>query len=122
MTDKKDFKLLSDGTLRSSHQRCSVTKCFLRNFAKFAGKHLCQSLFIKRETLTQVFCCEFCKISKNTYFIEHLRTAASEHCKISCTTSSFVLEFFGRTAFPFLPKITTTDSSYKFYKISLKIF
>ena len=26
-------------------QRCSVTKGVLRNFAKFTGKHLCQSLF-----------------------------------------------------------------------------
>ena len=37
-------------------QRCSVKKCVLRNFAKFTGKHLCQSLFacnfIKKETLT----------------------------------------------------------------------
>ena len=30
---------------RSSHQRCSVRKSVLRNFTKFAGKHLCQSLF-----------------------------------------------------------------------------
>ena len=28
---------------RSSHQRCSVEKGVLRNFAKFRGKHLCQS-------------------------------------------------------------------------------
>ena len=31
--------------VRSSHQRCSVTKDVLRNFAKFSGKHLCKSLF-----------------------------------------------------------------------------
>ena len=30
---------------RSSHQKCSVKKDVLRNFAKFIGKHLCQSLF-----------------------------------------------------------------------------
>ena len=30
---------------RSSHQRCSIIKGVLRNFAKFTGKHLCQSLF-----------------------------------------------------------------------------
>ena len=29
--------------------------------------------FIKKETLVQVFSCEFCKISKNTLFTEHLR-------------------------------------------------
>ena len=26
---------------RKSHQRCSLTKCVLRNFAKFTGKHQC---------------------------------------------------------------------------------
>ena len=57
-------------TFRSSHQRCSVKKGVLRNFTKFTGKHLCQSLlfnkvagaacnFIKKETLAQVFSCEF---------------------------------------------------------------
>ena len=33
---------------RSSHQRCSLRKCVLRNFAKFTGKHLCQSLFFNK--------------------------------------------------------------------------
>ena len=28
---------------------------------------------IKKESLVQVFCCEFCEISKNTFFTEHLR-------------------------------------------------
>ena len=31
--------------IRSSHRRCFTKKGVLRNFAKFAGKHLCQSLF-----------------------------------------------------------------------------
>ena len=31
---------------KSSHRRCSVKKGVLRNFAKFTGKHLCQSLFL----------------------------------------------------------------------------
>ena len=33
---------------RSSHRRCFVSKGVLRNFAKFAGKHLCQSLFFNK--------------------------------------------------------------------------
>ena len=28
--------------------------------------------FIKKENLAQVFSCEFCEISKNTFFTEHL--------------------------------------------------
>ena len=30
---------------RSSHERCSMKKSVLKNFAKFTEKHLCQSLF-----------------------------------------------------------------------------
>ena len=32
--------------------------------------------FIKKETLAQVVACEFCKITKNTFFIEHLQATA----------------------------------------------
>ena len=32
----------------SSHQRCSVKKGVLENFAKFTGKHQCQSLFFNK--------------------------------------------------------------------------
>ena len=34
-------------------------------------------MFFKKETLTQVFSCDFFNISENTFFIEHLRTTAS---------------------------------------------
>ena len=34
--------------------------------------------FIKKETLAQVFSCEFWEISKNTFFTEHLWATASE--------------------------------------------
>ena len=34
--------------IRSSHRRCSVEKGVLRNFAKFTGKHLCQSPFFNK--------------------------------------------------------------------------
>ena len=61
----------------------------LRNLTKFTGKHLCQSLlqtqacsFIKKDTLTQVFFCEFCEISKNVFFTKHLWTTASVLTKL----------------------------------------
>ena len=68
---------------RSTHRRWSVRKRVLRNSAKFAVKQLWQSvfliklqvpacIFINKETLAQVFSCEFCEISENT-FTEHLR-------------------------------------------------
>ena len=34
--------------IRSSDRRCSVRKGVLRNFAKFRGKHLCQSLVFNK--------------------------------------------------------------------------
>ena len=33
--------------------------------------------FIKKETLAKVFSCEFCEVSKNTIFTEHLWTTDS---------------------------------------------
>ena len=61
----------------------------LGNFAKFIGKHLCQSLFFDKvtflrpatlltETLAQMLSCEFCEVSKNTFFTEDLRKTTSD--------------------------------------------
>ena len=33
---------------RSIHKRCFIKKGVLKNFAKFTGKHLCQSLFFNK--------------------------------------------------------------------------
>ena len=74
---------------RRSPRRCSARKGVLINFAKLTGKNLRQSLFfnkvaglkpttlLKKKILVQVFSCKFCKIYKNTFFIEHVRTTAS---------------------------------------------
>ena len=35
-------------TYRTSHRRCSLRKGVLKNFTKFTGKHLCQSLFFNK--------------------------------------------------------------------------
>ena len=60
---------------RSSHPKYTIKKGALKNFAKFTGKEACN--FIKKETLGQVFSCEFCEILKNTIFTEHLRAIGS---------------------------------------------
>ena len=44
-----------------------MKKGVLRNFTNFTGKHLSLSLFFNKETLVEVFSCEFCEISKNTF-------------------------------------------------------
>ena len=74
--------------IRSSRPDVFCKKGALRNFAKFSRKHLCQSLFfnkviglvcnfIKKETLAQVFSCEFYGISKNTFLNRATLVAAS---------------------------------------------
>ena len=77
---------------RSNHWRCFVKKGVLRNFAKFTKKHLCHTpvpsglrpaSFLKKESLAQLFSCEFCEIYKNTFFTEHLRTTTSVYDIIS---------------------------------------
>ena len=75
-------------TTRSSRPDVFCKKGVLRNFAKFTGKHLCQSLFfncrleacnfIKKESLAQAFSCEFCEISKYNFLHRTPLVAASE--------------------------------------------
>ena len=65
---------------RNSRAKVFCEQGVLRNFTKFTGKHLCQSLssLLKKETLAQVFSCKFCEISKNTFFYRLALVAASE--------------------------------------------
>ena len=65
--------LLCQVHVRSSRQEVFCKKSVLRNFAKFTGKHLCHSLFFKKEVLAEVLSCEFSEISKNTFSYRHLR-------------------------------------------------
>ena len=52
--------------------------------ARFSFFNKVQAYFIKKENLTQVFfSCEFWKISKNTFFTEHLRATASERLSVT---------------------------------------
>ena len=74
---------------RSSRPEVLCKKGVLRNFTKFTGKHLCQSLIfnkvsglrpatlLKKETLAPVFFCEFWEISKNTFLHRTPPVAAS---------------------------------------------
>ena len=82
---------------RSSRPGVFCKKSVLENFAKFTGKQLCQnlfvnkvvgfrpnkeSLFINKETLAQVFSCEFCQIFKNTFFHRTPPVAVSERTSL----------------------------------------
>ena len=57
--------------LQNSQENVCVRVSFL---VKFQAYGLCN--YIKKEPLELVFFCEFYKIFKNTFFIEHLRTTA----------------------------------------------
>ena len=69
-------------TSRSSRPEGFCKKGVLGNFIKFTGKHLCQSIFLnkveglrpstllkKRLCSAQVFSCDFCEVSKNTFLL-----------------------------------------------------
>ena len=53
--------------------RSSCPEVFLKLFLEISqnSREYTVCIFIKKETLAQVFSCEFCEISKNNFFIEH---------------------------------------------------
>ena len=65
-------------------RRCSIKKVFLE-ISQNSQENICATVsfliklqasacnFIKKKTLAQAFSCEFCEISKNTFFTERLR-------------------------------------------------
>ena len=90
---------------------------FRKNFAIFTRKHLCWSLFQIKKTRTQMFSCEYWEISENTYFEEHLRTAASEETLESdCLGLSF-----WRVPFKPEPSLNLTLSLYSENRFSMFI-
>ena len=70
------ISLLKNIHYRSSHQRCSVKKMFLK-ISQNSPENTCACNFITKETLAQVFFCKFCEISKNTFSYRTPPVAAS---------------------------------------------
>ena len=78
-TDDKDkFKITFDKVplkltiTRSSRPEVFCKKGVLRNFTKFTGKHLCQSLFFNKVAGLRRFPVNFVKFLRTPFFIEHL--------------------------------------------------
>ena len=65
--------------LEAVDQRCSVKKVFLE-ISQNSQENTC--VFFNKETLAQVFSCEFCEISKNTFSYRTPLVAASEKLKL----------------------------------------
>ena len=86
---------------RSSRPEVSVKEVFLA-ISQNSQERDCATVsfliklqVIKKETLAQVFYCEFCEISNSTFFIGHLQTAASVYIMypyqilLSATSTSY---------------------------------
>ena len=102
-----DLSILTLSRIDITQHRSSRTEVFsikgvLKIFAKFTGKYLFQSLLInkdagirpetllKKETLAQVFSCEFCEISKNIFFSQN--TSSGCFCQQTFTGSKWTIE------------------------------
>ena len=68
-------------------RRCSVKKEFLK-ILQNSQENTCARVSIKKETLAQVFSCEYCEISKNTFSYRAPPVAAST---IPVECNSFLL-------------------------------
>ena len=67
--------------------RCSKVSCGRVSF--LIKLQACACNFVKTETLAQVFSCEFCEISKNTFFTEQLQTTTSAFCGIILKSATY---------------------------------
>ena len=65
-----------DSCCRSSRPEVFCKRGVLRNFAKFTGKHLCQSIYFNKEALAQLFSFDFSKFL-NTFSYRTSPVAAS---------------------------------------------
>ena len=94
---------------RSSHRSCSVRKGVLINFAKFIGRHLCQSLFfnkiaglrpatlLKKRLWNRCFPVNFTKFLRTPFSQKHLRWLLLNIYSIykcSLDSSSYFSELF----------------------------
>ena len=86
--DKLRFSCWHQRCLEAVTQRCSVKEVFLE-ISQNSQENTCARVsfwikffnFIKKETLAQVFSCEFYEISKNNFFHRTPLVAAPKICK-----------------------------------------
>ena len=64
---------INDSIARSSRSEVIYKKGVLKIFAKFTGKHLCQSFFLKKRLWHRCFPVNFSKFLRTPVLTEHLR-------------------------------------------------
>ena len=73
-------------TFRSNHQKCSIKKEVLKNFANFTRKRMCQNFFFNKvaalRTATLLKRRPWHRFSKNTFLTEYLWTTGDLLCNI----------------------------------------
>ena len=84
----KQFRSSLNGLTKVAVQDCPQKRKTIFKKSSVRSSHLRQGLyfnntcnFIGKASLLQVFSCEFCLISKNTFFTGHLPLTASAMCK-----------------------------------------
>ena len=98
---------VSDEQNTDASTRDVLLKNVFLNFTKFTGKYPCWSLFFNKvagirdsDIPTQVFCCKFCEVFKNTFFPEQLQATLSGNVESTlwfdprsiCNHSLFLIE------------------------------
>ena len=96
-------------TVRGSRQRCSMKKVFLE-ISQYLQENTCARVLffnkvadlrlatVLKKTLAQVFSCDFCEISNNTFFTEHLWITGSGPYFLLTTLKFTVLQIADYTA------------------------
>ena len=90
------IKLFQICIIRSNRSEMFCKRAVLRNFAKYGGKHLCQSLFFNNVAGLRLpgvgVSCEFFEIFKSNFYAEHLWITAS--ALFSPISTGFLLNNF----------------------------
>ena len=77
-SENKVFYMLIIHVKEAVVRRCSVKRMLLE-ISRNSHENTCaRDLFLIKESLAQVFSCEFCEISKNTFFYRKTPVAASD--------------------------------------------
>ena len=81
----------------------------ISQYSIFTRIQRCLSLFLIKETPTQVFSCAYCEIIKNNYFVKYLRTTAPVWPKYQtiCKNLEFYIYIYTKYMYKYTTKSVT---------------